>query len=75
MGEEGSSVKIARLEEQIQGMRDQQKASADNTEKLFNKLFTRMDSLEAAMNRGRGIFAASLTFAGAMGAAATAIIE
>ena len=74
MGED-AKVEIARLQEQIKGMRDQQNTNAETTEKLFNKLFARMESLEAAMNRGRGIFAAALTFAGAAGAAATCLIE
>jgi hypothetical protein len=68
-------VEIAVLREQISGIREQQKAHAENTEKLFNKLFDEIDELKAAMNRGRGVFAASLTFAGLIGAAATALIE
>lgn len=68
-------VRIAVLEEQIRGLREQQKVDTENTAKLFDKLFNEIDDLKAAMNRGRGVFAASLTFAGLVGAAATAAIE
>ncbi len=44
-------------------------------EKLFDKLFTEIDGLKSAMNRGRGVFAASLSFAGLVGAAVTAAID
>ncbi|MCE9565860.1 MAG: hypothetical protein K8U57_27865 [Planctomycetes bacterium] len=68
-------MKIAVLEEQLRGIRQQQKTQAENTEKLFDKLFEEIDKLKAAMNRGRGVFAASLTFAGAIGAGITATLE
>lgn len=70
-----TEVKIAVLEEQLKGIREQQKTHAENTEKLFVKLFAEIDILKGALNRGRGIFAASLTFAGVIGAAGTAIID
>jgi hypothetical protein len=70
-----NDVEIGRLQEQIRAMSDKQAAHAVNTEKLFDKLFDEMDSLKAAMNRGRGVFVASLTFAGLLGGAATAFIE
>lgn len=70
-----SDVKIAVLEEQLRGIREQQKSQSDQTRELFTKLFNEIDMLKTAMNRGRGVFAASLTFAGAIGAGATAIIE
>jgi hypothetical protein len=61
---EDNAVKIARLEEQIGAMRD-----------LLDRMSDKLDALEAAMNRGRGVFAASLTFAGLVGATATAVVQ
>jgi hypothetical protein len=75
MAEGDNDVKIAVLEEQLRGIREQQRVHADNTEKLFSKLFSEIDILKAALNRGRGIFAASITFAGALGAGTTALLE
>jgi hypothetical protein len=72
---ESSDVEIARLQEQLKGIREQQKNHADNTEKLFTKLFAEIDVLKTALNRGRGVLTASLMFAGLVGAGATAVIE
>jgi hypothetical protein len=70
-----SDVEIAVLHEQIRGIREQQKLHGENTEKLFNKLFDEIDELKAAMNRGKGILAASLTFAGLIGGGIAGAIE
>jgi hypothetical protein len=70
-----ADVKIAVLEEQLKGIREQQKAHAEASEKQFTKLFTKIEELEAALNRGKGVFAASLTFAGIIGAGITALVE
>lgn len=66
--EKDNNVRIAVLEEQIRGMREQQKLNAESTEKLFNTLFQKVDDLSAVMNRGKGAFAASMVLAGAIGA-------
>jgi hypothetical protein len=70
-----NAVEIGRLQEQLRAVQAQQAAHATNTEKLFDKLFSEIDDLKAAMNRGRGVFAASLTFAGLVGGTAAALIE
>jgi hypothetical protein len=70
-----SDVEIAVLQEQMRGMSERQKLHADNTEKLFNKLFDEIDELKAAMNRGKGVLAASLTFAGLIGGIMAGAIE
>ena len=69
------AVEIGKLQVQIQYFQAKHDASAINTEKLFDKLFDEIDVLKAAMNRGRGVFAASLTIAGMLGGTAAAIIE
>jgi hypothetical protein len=70
-----NEVEIGRLQEQLRAVQAQQATHAANTEQLFDKLFDKIDTLEAAMNRGRGVFAASLTFAGMIGGCAAAIVE
>ena len=70
-----NAVEIGRLQEQLRAVQIQQAAQAANTEKLFDKLFSEIDDLKAAMNRGRGVFAASLTFAGLIGGLGAAVIE
>lgn len=56
-------MKIARVEEQIKA----QDKRFDRVDAKLDLLFKEMDALKAAMNRGRGVFAASLTFAGLIG--------
>ena len=68
-------VEVAVIQEQIRGIRDQQKLHSENTEKLFTKLFDEIDELKAAMNRGKGVLAASLMFAGLVGGAASGAVE
>jgi hypothetical protein len=72
---DANAVEIGRLQEQLRAVQAQQAAHAANTEKLFDKLFNEIDDLKAAMNRGRGVFAASLTFAGILGGGAAALVE
>lgn len=63
-----NTVKIAVLQEQIGGLREQQKAHNDTTQRRFNCLETKIDELTAIMNRGRGAYAASMALAAAIGA-------
>jgi hypothetical protein len=70
-----NAVEIGRLQEQLRAVQTQQAQYAANTEKLFDKLFNEIDVLKAALNRGRGVFAASLTIAGIIGGTATALVE
>lgn len=70
-----SEVEIAILKEQLQAIREQQKRDAEQNKELFNKLFNKIDILEATLNRGKGVFAASLTFAGMVGAGIAALVE
>ncbi len=70
-----NDVEIAILREQLQAIREQQKRDADQNEKLFNKMFIKIDVLEATMNRGKGVFAAALTFAGIGGGIVATLIQ
>lgn len=68
-------VKIAVLEEQMRGIREQNKAQYDNLQSMLRKLFSEMDELKEAMNKGKGVFAASLTFAGLVGGAVSIALQ
>lgn len=70
-----NDIKVAVLGEQISGIREQQKAHADSTLTRFNSLDDKIDELTAIMNRGKGAYAASMAFAGIVGAAIVAVIS
>lgn len=72
MDENNNAIKIAVVEEQIKGLREQQAAHNNSTQNRFNGLEAKIDELTAVMNRGRGAFAASIALAGAVGAAIVA---
>lgn len=63
-----NAIKIAVLQEQIVGLREQQKAHNDTTQRRFNSLEYKIDELTAIMNRGRGAYAASMALAAGIGA-------
>lgn len=66
--EANNAIKIAVLQEQILGLRAQQKAHNETTQDRFNSLETKIDDLVAIMNRGRGAYAASMALAAGVGA-------
>lgn len=70
-----NEVKIAVLEEQIRGVRDQQKTHNETTQRRFDELDEKVDELVAALNRGKGAYAASLLLAGSLGAGLLAFIK
>lgn len=77
-----NDIKIAVLEEQVRGIREQNKAQFDSTKSMFDntqsmisKLFEEMDELKRAMSKGSGVFAASLTFAGVIGFAISIVVQ
>lgn len=63
-----NALKIAVIEEQILGLREQQRAHNETTQKRFDRMEKKLDELTAIMNRGRGAFAASMAVAAALGA-------
>jgi hypothetical protein len=79
---ETPETKIAVLEEKLSGLREQAKAHQDNVAKMFadqnemiKHLFEKVDVLNAALNRGKGAFTASLLLAGAIGTGVTTVVE
>lgn len=62
------AIRIAVLEEQIRGIREQQKSHNRETQSRFDELDDKVDQLIAVMNRGKGAYAASLALAGMIGA-------
>ena len=69
MKEQEHAIRIAVLEEQIRGMREQQKSHNTATQHRFDELDDKVDQLIAVMNRGKGAYAVSLALAGVIGAA------
>lgn len=66
--EQQNAVKIAVIEEQIVGLREQQRAHNANAQTRFDSMERKLDELTAIMNRGKGAYAASMALAAAIGA-------
>ncbi|MES2983894.1 MAG: hypothetical protein V4735_01755 [Pseudomonadota bacterium] len=62
------AVRIAVVEEQISGLREQQRAHHDAAQKRFDRMESKLDALTAMMDRGKGAYAASIALAAAFGA-------
>ena len=62
-----NSIKIAVVEEQIVGLREQQRAHNLATQNRFDGMERKLDELTAIINRGKGAYAASLVIAGLIG--------
>jgi hypothetical protein len=75
MDEQDNAVKIAVVEEQIKGLREQQSAHNSTTQNRFNVIEAKLDELFAVMNRGRGAYIASVAIAGAIGAFVLSVIS
>lgn len=61
-------TRLAVVEEQIKGLREQQKAHAAETKQMFTNLSCELKELTEIMNKGRGAFAAALLISGSLGA-------
>ena len=79
MSEQSNAIKIAvvdtrvnglekHLQEQINGLREQQTAHNRSTQERFDRVEVKIDDLTAIMNKGKGAWAASMMAAGAIGA-------
>ncbi len=66
--EQHNALKIAVIEEQIIGLREQQRMHNQSTQKRFDGMEKKIDELTAIMNRGRGAYAASMALAAGIGA-------
>lgn len=75
MMEHENAIKIAKIEQQIDGMREQQKAHHQDTKDDIKDLDAKVDELIALMNRGKGAYAVSMVVAGSFGAMMAAVIE
>ena len=73
--ETDNSVRIAVVEEQIRGLREQAASHNTSTINRLNHIESKVDDLMAIMNRGKGAFAVSVALAGTIGAAVMAAIQ
>ncbi len=64
-----NSIKIAVLEEQVKGIREQQSAHAKDTRERFDDVSHKLDELLAMLNKGKGAYAVLFLLSGAIGAA------
>lgn len=62
------AVRIAVIEEQMLGLREQSRAHNESTQRRLETLEKKLDELTAIMNRGRGAYAASMALAATIGA-------
>lgn len=67
MDEQRNALDIAVMREQISGLREQQRAHNQATQRRFDHMEVKIDELVGVMNRGRGAYAASLVLAGVVG--------
>ncbi|MEJ0009878.1 MAG: hypothetical protein WDN72_04720 [Alphaproteobacteria bacterium] len=67
MDETQNALKIAVIEEQIGGLREQQRAHNAVAQTRFDRMERKLDDLTATINRGKGAYAASLLIAGIVG--------
>lgn len=65
--EHENNIRIAVMEEQIKGIREQQRSHYEVAQRRFDELEQKADALIAIVNRGRGAYAASLVLAGLLG--------
>ena len=68
IAEHGHALKIAVIEEQIHGLREQQKAHSEAAQRRFDRMESKLDQLTAIMDRGKGAYTASMALAAAFGA-------
>ncbi len=66
-----NDMDIALLQKEMSGLRDQQKAHANEMRIAFKEVGDDLKELTATLNRGKGMFAGAMIVAGAFGAAIT----
>ncbi len=67
-------TRLAVVEEQIKGLREQQKAHAIETRHMIAGLTEDIKELTEIMNKGRGAFAFALLVSGSLGAMAVKLL-
>lgn len=70
-----NAVKIAVIEEQIKGVREQNTAQAIAANLRFDSMEKKIDDLTNIMNRGKGAYAASVAFAASIGAVVMLVLS
>jgi hypothetical protein len=70
--ERSNALRIAVIDEQIKGLREQQRAHNESAQRRFDRMEIKLDQLAAGINRGRGAYVAAITVAAAFG---TMLIE
>ena len=73
--EHQNALKIAVIEEQIIGLREQQRLHNAAAQKRFDSMEKKLDELTAIMNRGKGAYAASMALAAGIGALLIEVIS
>lgn len=69
MIEQENAIKIAVVQEQIIGLREQQKAHSDATSRRFDSIDEKLETLMATLNKGKGAYAVLFLLSGLIGAA------
>ena len=72
---EDYAVRVAVIEEQVVGLRQQQKAHNEHAQRRFDSMEKKIDELMAIMNRGKGAYAASMALAAVIGAVLIQVIN
>lgn len=62
------AVKIAVIEEQISGLREQHKSHSESTNKRLDKIDCTLGDLCNTLNRGKGAYAMFIAISGVLGA-------
>jgi hypothetical protein len=75
MATEHNHVRIAVLEAELRGLREQHRAHAESTQQAIRALSEDVKALVAVMNRGKGAFGFAMLIAGTLGAAAVALVD
>ncbi len=65
--EQQNALKIAVVEEQVVGLREQLRLHNAAAQKRFDSMDRKLDELTAIMNRGKGAYAASMALAAGIG--------
>jgi len=66
-GKTQSIIRIAVLEEQIHGVREQQKSHHEAAQRRFDSIEQKLEALTALLNRGRGAYAVAMAVAAGIG--------
>lgn len=66
-----SNERLVKVEVQLEGLREQQKAHAQDTRSRFEDVDSKLDTVIETLNKGKGAFAFALITAGTIGGLVT----